>query len=242
MEPLTGDGWTEVVRRLTAVPWRAVAIVAAVVLVAVGGCLALRSEPRAAAVVLPRAVPAPPLTPTAATVAAQAGTAGGPDAGEGTAGAAEFLVHAAGAVLRPGVYRFSEAARVIDLLTAAGGPSDGADLSGVNLAAPLADGVRVYFPHLDEEPPAEVTVVEAPTSALPAARETGVAPAWPIDLNTATAVQLQELPGVGPVTASAIVEHRDRVGPFPSVEALQDVSGIGPVKLAGIRDLVTVAR
>ena len=239
MKPLTGDGWTEVLRRLPAVPWRAAAIMAAVVLVAVGGCLALRSEPRAAAVVLPRAVPAPPLTPTDA---GQAGTAGGPGAGEGTAGAAEFLVHAAGAVLRPGVYRFSEAVRVIDLLTAAGGPSDGADLSGVNLAAPLVDGVRVYFPHLDEEPPAEVPVVEAPPAAPPAARETGVAPAWPIDVNTATAAQLQELPGVGPITASAIVEHRDRVGPFLSVEAVQDVSGIGPVKLAGIRDLVTVTR
>ena len=230
------------VRRLPALPWRAVAIVAAVALVAVGGCLALRSDPRAAAVVLPRAVPAPPLTPTVAVVAGEAGTVGGPDAADGAAGAAEFLVHAAGAVVRPGVYRFSEQVRVVDLLDAAGGPSDGADLSGVNLAAPLADGVRVYFPHLDEDPPAEVPVVEAPPSAPAAAGETAAAPPWPIDVNTATAVQLQELPGVGPVTAGAIVEYRDRVGPFPSVEALLEVRGIGPVKLAGIRDLVTVTR
>ncbi len=230
MEPGTGDGWTEVVRRLPAVPWRAVAVVAAVVLVAVGGCLALRPDPRAAAIVLPRAGPAPSLTTTA----------GGAGEADDAGGEAEILVHAAGAVVRPGVYRFSDAVRVVDLLTAAGGPSDGADLGGVNLAAPLYDGVRVYFPHIGEDPPAEVPVVDAPPAAPAEAEGTEAGPARPIDVNTATATELQALPGVGPVTANAIVEHRARVGPFPSVEALQDVSGIGPAKFARISDLVTV--
>lgn len=229
------DRWTDLVRRMPAVPWRRMAVGVAVVLVAVGGCVALRPDPRAAAIVLPRARPAPaPTTTTALGEEAEPAGSGGP---------AAFLVHAAGAVVRPGVYRFSAPVRVIDLLTAAGGPGAGADLSGVNLAAPLPDGARVYFPRTGEEPPAEIPVVDAPPVASPGSGslDAGSPPAQPVDLNTATAGQLEELPGIGPVTAGAIVEHRERVGPFRSVEALQDVSGIGPAKLGRIRDLVTAA-
>ena len=136
----------------------------------------------------------------------------------------------------------SASARVIDLLNAAGGAAPGADLSGINLAAALSDGVRVYFPRSGEEPPAEVDIVPVPPrhaagsepEALAATRQE------PLDINAATAGELEGLPGIGPVTAAAIVEHRERVGRFASVEALEDVSGIGPVKLSRIADLVTV--
>ena len=202
---------------------------AALVLVVVGGCLALRSEERAAAIVLPRAGPAPPATTTP-------GEAGG--AGD----AAEIVVHAAGALRRPGVYRMSASARVIDLLNAAGGAAPGADLSGINLAAALSDGVRVYFPRSGEDPPAEVDIVPVPPRhAAGSEPETLAATRHePLDINAATAGELEGLPGIGPVTAAAIVEHRERVGRFASVEALEDVSGIGPVKLSRIADLVTV--
>ena len=224
MGPETADSWEHLKRRVESVSWRAVAGAAAILLVAVGGCLALRSEERAAAVVLPRASPVPPVTSVS-------GGAGPQDA--------EIVVHAAGAVARPGVYRLVPTARVVDLLEAAGGPVAGAELSGVNLAAPLADGARVHFPRSGEEPPAEVTIVEAPPGRLGAVG--GASPA-PVDLNEAGAAELESLPGIGPVTAAAIVAHRQREGPFRSVESLQEVTGIGPVKLSRIEDLVTVAR
>lgn len=133
-------------------------------------------------------------------------------------------------------------ARVVDLLDAAGGPAAGAELSGVNLAASLADGVRVYFPRSGEVPPAEVDIVPVP-SGPDAPNEPGPgtsSPPQPLDINAATAAELEDLPGVGPVTAAAIIEHRERSGPFGSVAALEDVSGIGPVKLSRIEHLVTV--
>ena len=215
------DSWK---RRVESVSWRAVAGAAAVVLVAVGGCLALRSEERAAAVVLPRASPVAPVT----------SASGGPGSQD-----AEIVVHAAGAVARPGVYRLAPTARVVDLLGAAGGPVAGAELGGINLAAPLADGARVHFPRSGEEPPAEVAIVEAPPGQFGAGAGAGASPV-PVDLNEAGAAELESLPGIGPVTAAAIVAHRQREGPFRSVESLQEVTGIGPVKLGRIEDLVTV--
>ena len=220
------DSWEYLKRRVGSVSWRAVAGAAAVLLVAVGGCLALRSEERAAAIVLPRASPVPPVTSAAVGPGSQ-------DAG--------IVVHAAGAVARPGVYRLVPTARVVDLLETAGGPVAGADLSGINLAAPLADGARVHFPRSGEEPPPEVPIVEAPPDRPGAGSGAEASPA-PVDLNEAGAAELESLPGIGPVTAAAIVAHRQREGPFRSVESLLEVSGIGPVKLSRIEDLVTVTR
>ena len=215
--------WERPRRWIGSVSWRAVAGLAAVVLVAVGGCLALRSEQRAAAVVLPRASP----------VVQEAGAPGAPGPQEG-----EIVVHAAGAVARPGVYRLAPSARVVDLLEAAGGPGDGADLGGINLAAPLSDGARVHFPTHGEDPPAELNIVEAP----PEQSGDADAPPEPVDLNSAGAAELEALPGIGPVTAAAIISHREQEGPFPSVDSLQEVTGIGPVKLSRIADLVTVTQ
>lgn len=231
------EGWADVARRLASVGWRPIAGVVAVVVLAVGGCLAMRSEERAAAVVLPRA----------ASVAAPAATVpGGLDGVAGAADAptavAEIVVHAAGALRRPGVYRMPASARIVDLLEAAGGPTPGADLSGINLAAALADGVRVYFPRAGEDLPAEAEIVPPPAAAAAGESAAGAAPPpGPLDVNSATAAELEGLPGIGPVTAAAIVEHRERLGPFGSVESLGDVSGIGPVKLSRIEHLVTVS-
>ena len=218
-----GDAWERPRRWIGSVSWRAVAGLAAIVLVAVGGCLALRSDERAAAVVLPRASPVPP----------QAGAPGVPGPRE-----AEIVVHAAGAVARPGVYRLAPSARVVDLLEAAGGPAGDADLGGINLAAPLTDGARVHFPAHGEDPPTELDIVEAP----PERPGAGAPPGELIDVNSAGAAELEALPGIGPVTAAAIISHREQEGPFPSVESLQEVTGIGPVKLSRIADLVTAVQ
>ena len=140
---------------------------------------------------------------------------------------AALYVHAAGAVAHPGVYRLPPGARVTDVLDAAGGPTPDADVDQLNLAAPVSDGERIYVPRVGES----VAVASAASSS---------APVGPLDLNTATLEQLDALPGIGPTTAQAIIDERDRRGGFRSVDDLLDVRGIGPAKLEAIRDLVRV--
>ena len=192
--------------------------VAAVVAVAVVVVLVVRDRPG----------PPPELRlPVADTAAPATAT------GSTTTVPATVLAHAAGAVVAPGVYRLPGGARVTDLVEAAGGPAPGADLDRLNLAAPLADGQRVYLPVEGEAVP--VPAVGDEPAAGPVDGGAG-----PLDLNTATAEQLDELPGVGPATAAAILEERDRRGGFASVDDLLDVPGIGDGKLARLRDLVRV--
>lgn len=134
------------------------------------------------------------------------------------------FVHVAGAVVSPGVRRLPGDARVIDAIAAAGGSTAEADLDAVNLAAPIADGQQIYLPRVGE-------VVAAPPVT---------AAAGPIDLNTADLETLDRLPGIGPATAAAIIEHRERFGRFSSVDELLGVRGIGPAKLESLRELVVV--
>ena len=145
-----------------------------------------------------------------------------------------ILVHAAGAVQTPGVYLFRGEARVLDLIEAAGGLTLDADYDRVNLAATLFDGQWVYFPLVGQTAIPAPLGGSGPSGGGPAARS------GPLNLNTATAEQLESLPGVGPATAAAIIEHRRRIGGFASVDGLLAVSGIGPSKLDQIRDLVAV--
>lgn len=137
------------------------------------------------------------------------------------------VVHAAGAVVHPGVYRVQAGARVVDVIDAAGGPAPDADVNRLNLAALVADGSQVYVPRVGEAAPAPVGGA-------------ATAPSGPLDLNTATLEQLDALPGVGPATAKAIITERERRGGFRAVDDLLDVRGIGPAKLDALRDLVTV--
>lgn len=139
------------------------------------------------------------------------------------------VVHVAGQVAAPGVYSLPNGARVDAAVRAAGGAGPGADLDAVNLAAPIADGQRIYVPAEGEV----VAVVASPS--VPGA----TVARGPVDLNSATAAEFEQLPGVGPATAAAIVDDRDTNGPFASVDDLDRVPGIGPAKLAALRDLVT---
>lgn len=153
-----------------------------------------------------------------------------------TTAPAPLVVHVAGAVQHPGVHELPAGSRVVDAIAAAGGLTADADGNRLNLAAPLSDGERLYVLRLGEEAPPVV----APSGSEASGSPTGAATAGPLDLNTADEAALDALPGVGPATAAAIVEHRARIGRFTSVDQLLDVRGIGEAKLAALRDLVTV--
>jgi len=149
----------------------------------------------------------------------------------------EVVVHVAGAVASPGVYRLRDGDRVDDAIGAAGGASAGADLDAVNLATVVVDGARIYVPAEGEN----VEVVEpVPSGADAPANGAAAVPGGLVDINRADATRLDELPGVGPATAAAIVAERERNGPFLTVDDLERVPGIGPAKLSGLRDLVSV--
>lgn len=136
-----------------------------------------------------------------------------------------LFVHVAGAVRSPGLYRLPEGARVDDAIGAAGGPLEDADLDALNLAQALQDGDKVLVPAVGG-------------STAPAAA--GEQASSLVNLNTATAGELESLPGIGPALAERIVAFREEVGGFRTIDDLLDVSGIGEKTLDGFRDLVTV--
>ncbi|MCS6844906.1 MAG: helix-hairpin-helix domain-containing protein [Caldilineales bacterium] len=160
----------------------------------------------------PQPTPAPTATPTAGPI----------------------WVDVGGAVAAPGLYQLPPGARVQQAIEAAGGLAADADTRSVSLARPLADGEKVYVPATGETPPPQ----EGPTAGSRAApADLGMGR---LDINRATAAELEALPAIGPKTAQAIVEYRQANGPFRSVEDLLKVKGIGEATLAKIRDLITV--
>jgi competence protein ComEA len=215
---------------------RLVTSAVAVVTVCVGAFWLVRTPAPPSEAALPLASPAPSgpvstlVPPSTAMDSADSGTDGANDSTD-----AVLVVHVAGAVVRPGVYELRSGSRVDDAIVAAGGADVGADVDLLNLAALLADGTRLYVPLVGEEIRTEL-VIEAAPAPTPA---TGSSPDGPIDVNRASASELEALPGVGPATAEAIVTERDRNGPFASVDDLDRVPGIGPAKLAALVDLVT---
>jgi competence protein ComEA len=153
----------------------------------------------------------------------------------------EVIVHVAGRVAAPGVHRLPGGARVGDALTAAGGALPDAWLDGLNLARPLVDGEQVHVPATPADPVGGADVEGTaggggPSSAGPS----GVRPDGTVDLNHATAADLETLPGVGPVTAQRIVDHREQHGPFTSVGQLREVPGIGEKRFQPLAEPVAV--
>ena len=159
-----------------------------------------------------------------------------------------IAVHVVGAVQQPGVYHLAAGSRGDDAVRLAGGATSQADLKRVNLAAVLVDGQQLWIPRVGERIvpntlpktlpitlPNAVSGAGAPPSAVPSTGVTAL-----VDINQATVADLDRLPGIGPSTARAIVDHRTRNGPFASVDDLLAVRGIGPAKLAELRALVRV--
>lgn len=135
---------------------------------------------------------------------------------------ADTEVYVAGAVRRPGLYRVSPGQRAADAVALAGGLTAGADPAAINLAARLADGDEVYAPQAGEVPRRRA----ASSSAHRAARHTASPPPGPVDVNTASAVQLAAVPGIGRAVAARIVEMRERAGAFSTLDELLDVAGM----------------
>ncbi len=155
------------------------------------------------------------------------------------------VVSVVGLVQTPGLVTLEPGARIADALDAAGGALDGADVVGLNMARRVADGEQIVVgigapPGQPTEMGSSVISDQGGLAVAPA-QGTSDGPADPVDLNTATVEQLDTLPGIGPVTAAAIVSWRADNGRFTSVDQLGEVDGIGPVRLAKLRDLVQVA-
>ncbi len=147
-------------------------------------------------------------------------------AARGTIAARLLVVDVVGAVHRPGLVRLPEGSRVADAIARAGGLRHGAERAGVNFAAPVSDGQQVAVPQ-------HGAAIAAGVGSGAAASASG-----PVSLSSATAEQLDALPGVGPVTAEKIVAYRQQHGAFRSVDELDAISGIGPSRIADLRGLV----
>lgn len=182
------------------------------------------SQPGASQAVLapPELDPSAPPTPTGGGTAV-------PDEGIAVA-SDDVVVHVAGAVAQPGVITLPAGARVGDAIQAVGGPTADAVVDHLNLARVLSDGEQIRVPGPGEElPPSE-----------PVAQGSTADPSAPVDLNAATIEQLQSLPGIGPVMAQRIIEHRESIGGFAAVTQLLEVTGIGPARFADLEARVRV--
>ena len=198
--------------------YRAYVIFCSVVSLIVGGVIGY-STPRPRKSNLPRPIvvstplPAPtPLTPTPPPI----------------------RVYVSGAVHRPAVYELPPDSIVQDVLEAAGGPTSDADLAHINLAQGLEDQQHVYVAREGEANPAP------PVSGTGSG--SGKTAGAVMNINTATAAELETLPRIGPTMAQRIVEYRQANGPFESIEEIQEVPGIGPKTFAGFEDTITVGR
>ena len=170
----------------------------------------------------------------------EAGDASADDADESSdksSSAAEVYVDVDGAVVRPGVYRFKDGARVSQAIDAAGGLTAEADVTGLNRASKITDGQKIYVPTVGEQ-----QADAADGGADGGAVSTPGTGSWSglVNINTASAAELQTLSGIGPSMAQSIIDERTQNGAFASVDDLMRVSGIGEKKLAKIKDCICV--
>jgi competence protein ComEA len=198
---------------------------------------------------LMRDQPAPVRSAKLPPVEAVSSSTRGPSPGATTKPDQPVVVSVVGLVHTPGLVTLAPGARIADALKAAGGTTDGADTVGLNMARQVDDGEQIVvgIAPVKGQPPVLGSSVTSGTAA-PGPPGTGSHPGRPdkpgrqaaVNLNTATVQQLDALPGVGPVTAAAIVAWRDANGKFTSVDQLAEVDGIGPGRLEKLRPLVRV--
>ena len=147
-----------------------------------------------------------------------------------------FKIHLCGEIKKPGVYEIEKGSRIIDLINIAGGQTEDACLDALNLAQEVFDGQKVYVPSKEEVNGGFYLENSDPDGRFSGDSGYGSI----VNINTASSSQLEELPGIGPVTAENIIEHRKRYGSFGSIEELMNVSGIGPKKFEKVKDLINI--
>lgn len=153
-----------------------------------------------------------------------------------------IVVHVTGEVINPGIVRVKDTSRIIDVIEAAGGTTQEADLSKINLAYVVEDGIKIYVPSIkDEEVNEYVTsdsgkgVIENDKSNNSSSNNT-----LRININTATSEELQKIPGIGQAIANRIISYRNENGKFSNIEELKNVSGIGDSKFNNIKEYIYV--
>lgn len=154
------------------------------------------------------------------------------------ASSGNVVIHVAGAVKRPGMVELKRGSRVMDAIRAAGGAAEDAELDSLNLAEPVVDGMKITVPGPGVVAPLAGFVSTPKAARSSASKKTSLPAPNSISINSASAAQLEALPGIGPATAAKIVEYRSQAGGFRSIEELDAVKGIGPKKLEQIRPYV----
>lgn len=146
---------------------------------------------------------------------------------------ATVIVQVSGEIAEPGVYPMGSRSRLVDVIDAAGGLTDSADTSSLNLAARIGDGESITIP-------SRASATPPPTSPSMEDADAVESESGPVNVNTATIEELDTLPGIGPAIGERIIDHRDAHGPFPSIEALVQVEGISERSVERLRPLITV--
>ncbi|QPR32104.1 ComEA family DNA-binding protein [Corynebacterium amycolatum] len=247
LEPIDQDKRMAVdfsTRRAVVTPRVAMAACIVIVVLALGAIAAV-VWPSSPQVEMPAVQDAAAVGTTPETTETSAETPGGP--GKETnaqAQAGPLIVSVVGLVVNPGVVEVPAGARVVEAIERAGGLLPEANPASVNLAAPLVDGQQIVV-GTEALPAGEIAGGSGGADGSGAdSADSGAAgasePSGQININTATATQLEELPGIGPATATKIIDFREKNGPFASIDALEEVPGIGPAKVEALRDVATI--
>lgn len=145
-------------------------------------------------------------------------------------------IHIAGAVVNPGIIEITENARISDAIEKAGGLTNEADITNVNLAYQIKDAQKIYIPNIYGEKETQIVISEAGEGVLGENKQESTT----ININNATQTELETLPGIGPSTALKIIKHRKEQGNFKEIEDIKQVEGIGEAKFESIKDYICV--
>lgn len=151
-----------------------------------------------------------------------------------------IMVDISGEIITPGVVKLPEGSRIIDAITAAGGKTEDADLSKVNLAYILDDGVQLYIPRYNEKLEKEIVQTEPGVGIIQEGINTTSKKDSKVNINTANKEKLATLPGIGEGTAEKIIEYRSKTGKFNVIDEIKKIPGIGESKFKSLKDKITI--
>lgn len=151
-----------------------------------------------------------------------------------------IMIDISGEIITPGVVKLPEGSRIIDAITAAGGKTEDADLSKVNLAYILDDGVQLYIPRYNEKLEKEIVQTEPGVGIIQEGINTTSKKDSKVNINTANKEKLATLPGIGEGTAEKIIEYRSKTGKFKTIDEIKKIPGIGESKFKSLKDKITI--